>query len=1061
MVNMPTGYYNRFDSGDNYEEHLFIAGRYVQSAEFNELQKNSAHKLRSVADALFKDGDIVRDATVIVNSSTGLVQCQSGAVYIRGAIRGVPPATLTIPTTGSVAIGVRLIESVVTVNEDPDLRDPAAGARSYQQPGADRLKVDPSWAFSTGGDTDFYPVYSVTDGVLDAKEAPPSLDTVNQSIARYDRDSTGTGSYVVTGMTVKALPDVGAVQNYSLLEGRCRVYGSGFDFVTARRIQLNAVPDLKLITNEPHLSTTIGSQRVNLDRTPATLITQVTIQTTKTVTLTHGNTTGAQDPLPDTSVLSIISVSQGGTTYTATSDYLLTAGKVDWSPGGAEPATGSTYSVTYQYIKSITPTAVDENGFTVTGAVVGTQILTTYSQKLPRIDRLCINTKGLPVWQIGVSAEYFPQPPTVPDDVLPIASVYQTWTSTRRVSNDGVRVVPMPQLAAVENRMDLLMQLIAQQRLESDIHTRESGTKKGLFTDPFLDESQRDAGTAQTAAIVAGVLTLPIDATIASPSTDIQTPATLAHGDIVRLEQVLRTGSMQINPYMAFAPVPANIKLTPDVDRWTSVQTSWTSSVTRRFSVGSGNQSSSTTTTRSVLLSTTTVEAENLRPITVSYTISGFGPGETLASITFDGVSLPTGSAVANSSGIINGTLSIPAGIPAGAKQVRAVGAGGSEGVATFVGQGTIERQVWQQQTTVNETRWQSPPPPAPAVISDGVRRTDPLAQTFILPVNTQVTGIDIWFAARPTTMTRVQIRTTATGFPDQRILAQATLVPAAANIGGAHTRVHFDYPVTLFGGTEYAIVVLCDDAVGALSLAELGKFDATAQRWITSQPYTVGVMLSSSNASTWTVHQDRDLAFRILGAAYTQTSRSISLGNVPVSGATDLMLMSYAERPASATGIKYLLTLPDASVVTVDDGQPIQLPAAITGNVGITAELTGDAEFSPVLFPGTQLVSGIISASGDYVTRSIPAGTAVTVKVIYEAFAPGGSTITAQYKGPDIGDTWTNFSAPTTRVVDDGFVEFIHVATGITELSVQIKLLLAGSTVARPRVRDLRVIVI
>lgn len=1061
MANLPVGYYNRFDESKHYEEHLFVAGRYLQSAELNEIQHSSASRIKGIADALYKDGDIIRDAAVVVNETTGVTQCQSGAVYIRGMIRGIPPATLTIPVVGAVAIGIRLIETVITINEDPTLRDPAAGSRSYQQPGADRLKVEPVWAYSVGGDTDFYPVYTVTDGVLDAKDPPPSLESVNQSIARYDRDSTGTGSYVVTGLTVKALPDTGLIQNYSLSEGRCRVYGFGFDFPTARRIQLNATPDLKLITNEPHLSSTIGSQRVNLDRTPATNITQVTIETQKTVTLTHGVTTGAQDPLPDTSVLAIISVSQGATTYTPTSDYLLTAGKVDWSPGGAEPATGSTYSVTYQYIRAITPTSIDENGFTVLGAVAGTQILVNYSQKLPRIDRLCINSYGLPVWQLGVSAEYFPQPPTVPDDVLPIASIYQTWTSTRRVSNDGVRVVPMPQLAAVEGRMDLLMQLIAQQRLESDIHTRESGTKKGLFTDPFLDESQRDAGTSQTAAIVAGVLTLPIAATIASPSTDIQTPATLAHGDIVRLEQVLRTGSMQINPYMAFAPVPANITLTPAVDRWTSVQTSWTSAVTRRFSVGTGDQSSTVSSTRAALLSTTTVEAENLRPITVAYTIRGFGAGEILSSITFDGVSLPTGSAVANSSGVISGTFSIPAGIPAGAKQVRVVGGGGTEGVATFVGQGTIERQVWQQQTTVNETRWQSPPPPAPAVITDGVRRTDPLAQTFILPINTQVTGIDVWFSARPTTLTRVQIRTTATGFPDQRILAQATLVPAAANLGGAHTRVHFDYPVTLFGGTEYAIVVLCDDAVGALSLAELGKFDSTAQRWITSQPYTVGVMLSSSNASTWTVHQDRDLAFRILGAAYTQSTRTISLGNVPVSAATDLMLMSYAERPASATGIRYFLTLPDASVVTVDDGQPIQLATPITGNVALTAELSGNSDFSAVLFPGTQLVSGVISTTGDYVSRAIPAGTGVSIKVIYEAVVPSGASVSAQHKGPDLSDSWTNFSAPTTRQVDDGFVEFIHVATGITELSVQIKLLLAGSTSARPRVRDLRVIVI
>lgn len=51
------------------------------------------------------------------------------------------------------------------------------------------------------------------------------------------------------------------------------------------------------------------------------------------------------------SVQSIVSVVQGATTYTLTTDYLLTADAVDWSPGGAEPATGSQYVVTYTYLK--------------------------------------------------------------------------------------------------------------------------------------------------------------------------------------------------------------------------------------------------------------------------------------------------------------------------------------------------------------------------------------------------------------------------------------------------------------------------------------------------------------------------------------------------------------------------------------------------------------------------------------------------------------------------------------------------------------------------------------
>lgn len=1064
MATMPSQYYNRFDPADNYDEHLFIAGRALQSSELNELQKAAAYRTKGLADAIFKDGDIIRDAGVVVDEVSGAVQCAAGAIYIRGAVRGVPPASFTVPTTGTVAIGVRLTDSVITALQDPTLRDPATGTRNYNSPGAERLRVDVAWGWSGDGVTtgEFYPVYEVTDGFAQSKEPPPNLDGVNQALARYDRDSAG-GSYVVSGFNLKALADVGGNQVYSLSEGRARVFGFSVEHPTGRRLTLAAVPDLKQITNEPHLSSGTAAQRVNFDRAPGTAVTAVSITAEKTVTLTHGVFTGAQDQLPDTSVLQIMSVSQGGTTYTQGTDYVLTAGKVDWTPAGAEPAPGSTYSCTYRYINLVTPTLVDENGLTVTGAVSGTLILLTYSQMLPRYDKLCLNQSGAVVWLHGVASDTNPQFPAVPGDLLSIATVYQTWTSTRRVINDGVRVVPMPTLAAIDGRMDLLAQLIAQQRLESSIHTRDGGTKKGLFVDPFLDDSQRDAGIVQTAAIVSGLLMLPITGAALQMSADVATPTTLTFDNVITLEQSLRTGSMKINPYMSFAPVPAQVTLVPSVDRWTVVQSDWAGPLTQRFTFGWGDQSDTSSSTRTALIGTSFSAVETLRPTTVSYSITGFGGGELLQSLTFDGLSLPTGGAVANGSGVLTGTFTVPSGVPSGSKSVVFTGAGGSMGAAVYSGQGTLERQTWQSQTTINERRWQSPPPPAQVVIFEGGSQgnSDPLAQTFTLTASTQATAVDLWFTAAPTTPVRLQIRATDTGFPNQTIIANVVIPSGSIVTGGGHTRVLLGAPVTLLGGVEYALVVLCDDDVGALSVAELGKFDSNAQRWITSQPYTVGVLLSSSNASTWTPHQDRDLAFRLLSASFTQATRTVALGSVNVTAATDLMLMSYAETPASAASVEYVLTLPDASTVAASDGQSIRLPAAITGAVAVSAKINGTSDWSAVLFPGTQLVAGTIAATGDYVTRAIPGGSSVAVKIIYEAIIPSGATVQAYWKGIDGGDTWAEITSPTTRNVDDGFVEFVHSATGINETAVQVKLVLSGGTAARPVVRDLRVFVL
>lgn len=409
----------------------------------------------------------------------------------------------------------------------------------------------------------------------------------------------------------------------------------------------------------------------------------------------------------------------------------------------------------------------------------------------------------------------------------------------------------------------------------------------------------------------------------------------------------------------------------------------------------------------------------------------------------------------ANSSGVVSGKFTIPAGIPSGSKQVVFQGAGGSRGSAVFDGQGTIERRTWQQLTTINTVRWQSPP----LTIMSAPTGVDPLAQTFTLDANTQVSGVDLWFAAASTSATSIQIRQTTAGVPDRTIVAEVILQPGAIAAPGTHTRAAFASPVLLLGGVEYAIVVLCADAVGALSVAELGKFDATAQQWITSQPYTVGVLLSSSNASTWTAHQDRDLAFRLLSASYSETSRTINLGNIAVVGATDLMLMAYAERPASLAYADYILTLPDATQIVVADGQPVQLAAGITGNVGVQARLNGTGTMSPVLFPGAQFVAGQVGAEGTYVSRAFVAGAGgVTLKVIYEALVPSGASVVVQYKGGDVGDTWSAAIPVTaTSAADDGRTEFVHTVTGVTEATVQIKITLSGSASARPRVRNLR----
>lgn len=655
--NLP-GVYNRFDSSKNYEKHLFRAGYVLQSAEMNEIQESAIYRAKSLGDALFRDGDVIRDAVVVIDPETGATTCESGAVYLRGAVRGVPSGSFTIPIDRSVAIGIWLIESTVTASDDPELRDPAAETRNYSEPGAARLKIEPKWGYDEDGtpNGEFFPIYYADNGQLRAKEAPPQLDSVSQAIARYDRDSTGS-SYVVSGLGVVQLDDLeDGTQVYSVQAGRARVNGFGVSLNTSRRLTYEAVPDQRFIDSEPHASTTSGAQRINLDRTPIGQITQVRITASKTVTLVHGTVPGAQDPLPDTSVVTITEVKQGATVYEPGDDYLLTAGRVDWSPGGAEPAPGSSYTVTYQYITSVTPTDIDSTGFTVTGAVPGTLVLTNYWVKLPRIDRLCLNDEGAFVWVKGVATDYDPVRPAIPSNMLALCQVVQTWDDNRRIINDGVRMVSMSEIELMNARLDRLTDLIAQQNLISNLSTREAAAKKGVFVDPFLDDSQRDDGQTQTAATIGGALTLPIDGDALGLSADVSAPQTCAYTLEPILSQTARTGEMKINPYMAFDVPPKPVTLMPAVDRWTEKQTTWKSPITERFIVDNAikdayhkklyggkleNYPSFLTSSTTVnTLSSTTTAIEYLRQIEVKFEVKGWGPNEQLTKLTFDGIAV-------------------------------------------------------------------------------------------------------------------------------------------------------------------------------------------------------------------------------------------------------------------------------------------------------------------------------------------------------------------------------------------------------------------------------------
>jgi hypothetical protein len=635
-------YYNRFDPAKKYTKTLFLAGRIMQSAEANEIQEYANYALKNIGDAIFKDGDVIRGCTCVIDNQTGAVTVEAGKIYLNGVVRDIHQGNFEIPTEGSVKIGVYFKEITVTELDDPGLRDPAVGTRGFNEPGAGRLKYQLVWGFVADGVAgannelgEFYTVYSAESGVLVQKALAPQMDSVSTALARYDNESNG--SYLVRGMGVTCLSASETEQVFTINDGKAHVNGYEIELAHSLRVRFDNEIDLQTVNSDYYLfeGDFENKMTVHLNYTPLASVISVDATVQKTANITHGSYNGALDPLPATSIVDIIQVRQGQTVYVKNTDYKLTAGQVDWSLSGAEPAPGSSYEVTYRHMTKLTPTNITDTGFVISGAVDGTSVLVTYTWKMPRYDLVTIDSEGIVRRVKGLAHQWAPAVPKAPTGQLVLAEIYQNWKTNEKpkVTNNAIRVVQMADIEVLKNMILDLFYSVAQDRLKNDANASDPSTKKRIFVDPFFDDDMRDQGIEQTGAIVDQCLMLPVRAEVHDLAKDQKVymlPSVLEP----IISQELQTGSMKVNPYMAFDPIPADVNVTLNVDHWTEVETQWLSAITQYVSRGYSSSVNS-------LVSSTSKNAEFMRQLTQRIRIEGLKPGEVIQNIKFDGISVP------------------------------------------------------------------------------------------------------------------------------------------------------------------------------------------------------------------------------------------------------------------------------------------------------------------------------------------------------------------------------------------------------------------------------------
>ncbi|MFV0410290.1 MAG: DUF4815 domain-containing protein [Paracoccus sp. (in: a-proteobacteria)] len=1032
--------YNNLGDHPDITALAYRAGRVIQSSEMNALQTLAHQQRQKINDVLFKSGDVVAGGTAVLDPDTGALTIEAGNVYLRGSIFTVPAQTLTIATTGVVTIGVWLSERYLTESDDPTLLNPAIGTRGEGEPGAWRVLTTAQWGLSTdNNDGEFYAVYTAKNGYLNAKEPPPHITSLTQAVAKYDVDSTGS-QYVVEGMDVHIAPDHAGKQVLVIDAGKARIGGYSIVFPASRRFAFAALPTTATVENEYYLATG-GEQTIKLNRTPIKNVQSVSVRLEKTVDIIHDNFANSTDTLPDASVEQILEVRQDATVYAENTDWQLISGAISWAASGAEPATGSTYQVTYIHIATVAPIATTADTLTIAEGVAGKPVLVDYEHYLQRYDRLCLDSDGEPHLIKGVAGVDRILPPQVPPNLLLLATIKQDYLShTRReLVLDCDRLVKMATLNLFGERLDFLSEEVARTRLEQSANQREASATHGVFADPFISNQFRDAGQAQNAVVAGGRMTLPITTQSLFFNVGKQTLDTAP--DIV-INQEWSSECMLINPYAAFDPLPAMIELQPAIDRWT---TTVTTTDNQLIEVGDSVWNGGFVDSQSESVQLSTSKAIYCRAIKITVTASGFGGGEIVDAVTFDDIAVsPQGTIVANNDGQVTFNFTVPSDVPAGQKAVVVTGKGGSTGEAIFTSDGTIVNQLITKTTTRRFIRR---------------ARVDPLAQTFTLEQSAQICALDLFVCAKGNKPIRVQITETLVGIPTQTVIAEARLHAGELATDGSASQFIFSDPVFLSANVEYALVVMSDEPTPSVRVARLGGFDDRQQRWITAQPYTIGTLLSSSNASTWTPHNDKDLMFTLYRAKPTNTDKTVNVAeDLELINVTDLIVFIDGETVSADTAITANLLLENGNAHVLSDGQHLQFTQPQNQLANLDLTLSGN-HLTPVIYGDVQLLLGTLEPSANYITRAIPAGLNSRVRVLVDAFLPAGSTLTVEASGD--GGAWQACPQIASRQIDLPLYELtFECGTLIDAGTVAVQLTLTGSASARAYLENLRVLV-
>jgi len=171
---------------------------------------NYTTKTFSNGEGIILDGITV--ATTVATDATGKASAaniQQGVYYINGYLVRVDSQSIVLEkynNTPTVKVGLEIVETLVTPEDDATLNDNAAGSPNYAAPGAHRYKIELVLAMrdvDSEDDSTFVELLRLRDGIKELFVDKTDYSIIEDTLARRTSDESGDYSIRPFGLNVR------------------------------------------------------------------------------------------------------------------------------------------------------------------------------------------------------------------------------------------------------------------------------------------------------------------------------------------------------------------------------------------------------------------------------------------------------------------------------------------------------------------------------------------------------------------------------------------------------------------------------------------------------------------------------------------------------------------------------------------------------------------------------------------------------------------------------------------------------------------------------------------